>query len=364
MVRICVTWDVLLVLLNPPQDLTSCRAGARPGHPISGLMQCSKIYRYSITSLAVICMISGTVRPSALALSLRPAGGHLPGPARCSTRSSNFARALRRAVARLLLETRDECAQRRRRRLGRARWALRCGGQRQARIDLGEALVSPDVFAQTDDTIGERDARRAAHELAHLEARGALADVEPATITLGREEYLIIAALDHLGEVGIELDHRAPALELRCAKVLEPMLGALHAMEHALGAIGKGHDGTLDFGRHGSVLQGQVAGDQHVAPEYPRKVGALAVDADVVGKAEHSCGPVRCTDHASLRVRSAEHAGDGRQAGDRRRPLRAGHTPDAGVQFRRPDHAGERARNALHARAEERHGTNGGTGER
>src|SRR6516162_6083913 len=35
MVRTCVTWDVLLVLLNPPQDLTSCRAGARPGHPIS-----------------------------------------------------------------------------------------------------------------------------------------------------------------------------------------------------------------------------------------------------------------------------------------------------------------------------------------
>src|SRR6516162_2318227 len=42
MVRTCVTWDVLLVLLNPPQDLTSCRAGARPGHPISGLRQCSK----------------------------------------------------------------------------------------------------------------------------------------------------------------------------------------------------------------------------------------------------------------------------------------------------------------------------------
>src|SRR6516162_10916350 len=41
MVRTCVTWDVLLVLLNPPQDLTSCRAGARPGHPISGLMHCS-----------------------------------------------------------------------------------------------------------------------------------------------------------------------------------------------------------------------------------------------------------------------------------------------------------------------------------
>src|SRR5262249_17986048 len=33
---------VLLVLLNPPQDLTSCRAGARPGHPISGLTHRSK----------------------------------------------------------------------------------------------------------------------------------------------------------------------------------------------------------------------------------------------------------------------------------------------------------------------------------
>src|SRR6516164_4436484 len=42
MVRTCVTWDVLLVLLNPPQDLTSCRAGARPGHPISGLTHRTK----------------------------------------------------------------------------------------------------------------------------------------------------------------------------------------------------------------------------------------------------------------------------------------------------------------------------------
>src|SRR6516165_7294931 len=42
MVRTCVTWDVLLVLLNPPQDLTSCRAGARPGHPISGQVHRSK----------------------------------------------------------------------------------------------------------------------------------------------------------------------------------------------------------------------------------------------------------------------------------------------------------------------------------
>jgi hypothetical protein len=28
--------EVPVVLLNPPQDFTSCRAGARPGHPING----------------------------------------------------------------------------------------------------------------------------------------------------------------------------------------------------------------------------------------------------------------------------------------------------------------------------------------
>jgi hypothetical protein len=41
--QICVTWDVLCVLLNPPQDFTPCRAGARPGHPIKRHMQCSKL---------------------------------------------------------------------------------------------------------------------------------------------------------------------------------------------------------------------------------------------------------------------------------------------------------------------------------
>src|SRR5262245_56121962 len=45
-----------------------------------------------------------------------------------------------------------------------------------------------------------------------------------AAIALGREEHLIIAALDHLGEVRIELDHRAPALEFCRAEILEPML--------------------------------------------------------------------------------------------------------------------------------------------
>src|SRR6516162_5387584 len=54
MVRTCVTWDVLLVLLNPPQDLTSCRAGARPGHPISGHNAVHKKHCYSMTSSAVL----------------------------------------------------------------------------------------------------------------------------------------------------------------------------------------------------------------------------------------------------------------------------------------------------------------------
>src|SRR5262245_29771495 len=43
MTRICVTWDVLLVLLNPPHDFTSCRAGARPGHPITRREQSQQI---------------------------------------------------------------------------------------------------------------------------------------------------------------------------------------------------------------------------------------------------------------------------------------------------------------------------------
>jgi len=232
-----------------PESGQTAEASICPLCAKSGLMQCSKIYRYSITSLAVICMISGTVRPSALALSLRPAGGHLPGPARCSTRSSHFARALRRAFARLLLDAGDECAQRRRRRLRRARWALRRGGQRQARIDLGEALVSPDVFAQTDDAIGERHARFATLQFAHLEARAALAThAQPAAIAFRCEKDVTVAALDYLGEVGVELYHGAATLELRRAEILKPMLRALHAMEHALRAVGERHDRILGAG--------------------------------------------------------------------------------------------------------------------
>src|SRR5262245_53125836 len=106
-------------------------------------------------------------------------------------------RALRRALACLLLKAGDECAQRRLSRL-----AARCTrrGYGQARIDLGEAAASLDVLAPPDDAIGERNARRATHEFAHLEARSALtAHIESAAVALGRGEYTIIAALDHLG---------------------------------------------------------------------------------------------------------------------------------------------------------------------
>jgi hypothetical protein len=45
--------DVLLVLLNPSQDFTSRRAGARPGHPISRLNPL-----YSIISLALALQLN------------------------------------------------------------------------------------------------------------------------------------------------------------------------------------------------------------------------------------------------------------------------------------------------------------------
>src|SRR5262245_24695380 len=59
MMRICVTWDLLLVLLNPPQDFTSCRAGARPGHPISDrcadITECSFAAYTLLRSMVVSC---------------------------------------------------------------------------------------------------------------------------------------------------------------------------------------------------------------------------------------------------------------------------------------------------------------------
>jgi hypothetical protein len=112
---------------------------------------------------------------------------------------------------RLFLQAGDECAQLRRARGALARRGAR--GQPQARIDLGEAAVSPDVLAPADDAIGERDVRLSAPELAHLEPRSApVADIKAAAIAFGRDEHAIVAALDHFGEVGVEGDHGAPVL--------------------------------------------------------------------------------------------------------------------------------------------------------
>jgi len=106
--------------------------------------------------------------------------------------------------------------------------------------------VTPDVLAPADDAVGKRDTRRAAHELAHLEVRSTLAThIESAAIALRREEYLIVAALDHLGEVFIELHDHAAAFELRRTEVLEPNLRAFHAIEGTVRAIGERHRTAL-----------------------------------------------------------------------------------------------------------------------
>src|SRR5262249_40939040 len=146
--------------------------------------------------------------------------------------SSGSHRAFRGLLARVLLQASEECAQRSRARRSLARRARGACGQFKARVDLGEAPVRPDVLAPADDTIGECDVPLAAGKLAHLEARRTFAlHVKPAAVALGSEEHAIVAALDHFGEVGIELDHRAPSLELRGAEILEPQLRALHAIE-------------------------------------------------------------------------------------------------------------------------------------
>ena len=63
-----------------------------------------------------------------------------------------------------------------------------------------------------------------------IEARGALsANIESAAFALRRDENAIVAALDHFGEVGVDLDHRAPALELRRAEILAPPQTVRHA---------------------------------------------------------------------------------------------------------------------------------------
>src|SRR5713101_4501795 len=55
---------------------------------MSGLMQCSKEQHYSITSSAVICMISGTVRPSAFAVLRLMTSSNLVGS--CTGRSAGL----------------------------------------------------------------------------------------------------------------------------------------------------------------------------------------------------------------------------------------------------------------------------------
>src|SRR6516162_2884083 len=92
----------------------------------------------------------------------------------------------------------EEGAQRRRCRLAwsrRARCRRRNG---QERVDLREAAVPRNVLAPSNDAVAKGDARLAAHEFAHLEARSTLAVHE----------------------------EPAPAPELRRAEILEPVLRA------------------------------------------------------------------------------------------------------------------------------------------
>src|SRR5262245_52220787 len=180
-----------------------------------------------------------------------------------------------------------------------ARWASRRGWQRQARVDLGEALGSLDVVASSDDAIGERDIAGAALQFAHLEARGSLvAHINPAAIVRGRDEHVILVWRHHLGEIGIELHDGATALELRRTKILEPKLRALHAIEQALRTVGKRHGGAL------RAAHREIAGHDDIAQESASKgdvVSGLADDADVVGRKNMNPGTsVRCAEDAGV----------------------------------------------------------------
>jgi hypothetical protein len=88
------------------------------------------------------------------------------------------------------------------------------------------------------------------------------AHVEPTAISARREKHVIVAALDHLGEVHVELHGCAPALELARPEILEPSLRTLHAMERALRAVRERNDGGLERAGHR-----EIAGDVDVARE-------------------------------------------------------------------------------------------------
>jgi len=149
-------------------------------------------------------------------------------------------------------------------------------------------------------------------QLAHLEALGGLpAHVEPVAIAFRGEEHATVIELHHFGKVCIELDGGLAARKPRGAEILEPMLRAFHAMEHALAAVGEGDDGVL----HSGV---ECAGDDDVAREVAGKglrIGGFTDDAGVGGgEAVDAHERVRRADHAGVPVRCAEGASDVRDA--------------------------------------------------
>ena len=164
-------------------------------------------------------------------------------------------------------------------RLARACAAPVAPGQLKARVDLGEAAVSPDVLAPADDAVGERtfDFRPSSRtsKLAAL----LFADIKPAAIAFRRDEHVIVAALITLAKSGVEPDDGAPVLELRRAEILEPMLRALDAMQHALRTVGNATMAFFTAGR-------ERADDDGVARKEAGErvwVGSLADHAGVTG---------------------------------------------------------------------------------
>src|SRR5262245_587963 len=143
---------------------------------------------------------------------------------------------------------------------------------------------------------------------------------------------------------------RTPALELRRAEILEQVLRALHAMEHALRAVGERHDRILDAGV-------DPPANEEVAPEEASvAVGGsgLAINAyRALGEARDARLDGGRTEHADVLARSAHDAGH-RIDGVGNACARTGSAGDAG----------ERAGEAIYAGAEERHGTKGSAGKR
>src|SRR5215211_7288337 len=79
-------------------------------------------------------------------------------PAHSTVRTYGLPGALRRARARLVLQTGDEFAQRRSRRLASSRGTRPRRGHGRARIDLLETPTTRDVSPSADDAIREHDA--------------------------------------------------------------------------------------------------------------------------------------------------------------------------------------------------------------